>query len=145
MTKMIKGEIMKPLTISMICLFFLAGCASLNITIDKDKQNFETLGQTIGAYMRIKHESAATKTIPWVEGVLSMTDEEFVEQDPITVGYTFLLNEFPDDAEMLMLVKATIDAFGISISHNLDGEIINKNEYIEVSRAMLKGYLRGVK
>jgi hypothetical protein len=127
-----------------ISTLVLGGCAGVSVRLDDGKRNFETLGYTIGVYMKTKHESSALKTIPWVEGVMSLSDDEFLAQDPITVAYTFLMNEFPDDADMLMLVKATVDAFGVVIVVD-ETEEINKNKYVKMSKALLSGYLKGVK
>jgi hypothetical protein len=120
----------------------LIGCAGFSISTNTNQPNLEALGSTLGTFMKIKHEDTVLKTIPWVEGMLLLTDDEFVAQDPIAVAYEFLLKEFPDDAEIITLLKATVDAFGISVT--VDGEI-NENKYIQMAKELFKGFLKGVK
>lgn len=129
--------------IAVLVSTLLLGCF-FQLSVDKDRQNFETLGFTLGAYLKVTHPDLAEKTIPWVEGVLSMSDEEFISQDPINVAYKFLLKELPEDANVIMLAKACIDAFGIQVNVSVD-EKFDDNKYIKTAKTILKGYLQGVK
>jgi hypothetical protein len=130
---------MKYLVLAFVLIFMVSGCAGFSIK--SSDINFETLGVTLGGYMKIKHPDTVQETLPWVEGVVSMVGEDILEIDPISQAYIFLLKEFPEDAELLMLVKTVTDAF--SLQFEIDGEL-NDNKYVEMVRDLLKGYLKGV-
>jgi len=135
---------MKTKAVGILLVFLLiAGCAGFDISLSTDTENYEAFGQTIGGYYKAKHPEDVAETLPWVRAALDLTNEEFTEADIIGVAYTFMMEKHPEDAELFALIKAGLDLLGLKITIDLENpEAVEK--YIKTSKALLKGYLKGI-
>lgn len=130
-----------------ICfLFTLSGCPYFQINPSVDADQYETLGRDIGSYMKIKKPDKVEKAAKWVKGALLLTDEEIINQNALQLMYEYLLKEMPENAEVILLAKSTLNILGVKLNLNASQLLPEKRpEYIKCVRGLVKGYSEATK
>jgi len=139
-----KGFIMKRsflLLLAIIMIVGFTGCPFLQINPSVEVDQYEMLGRDIGSYMKIKKPEIVEKVARWVKGALLLTDEEILNQDALQIMYEYLLKEMPENAEVILLAKSTLNILGVKLNLNASQLLPEKRpEYIKCVRGLVKGY-----
>jgi len=124
--------------------FLFTGCSILQISPSVDSAQYEMLGRDIGSYLNVKKPEFVAQSVPWVEGALTLTDEQLINGNVLQAAYEYALKANPEDAEFILLIKSSINILGIKIdaSQLLPEE---KPKYVECVRGVLKGYAAAIK
>jgi len=136
---------MKRLFLTLLAVCFLSvGCSMFQIDPATDAAQYEMLGRDIGSYLNVKKPEFVAQSIPWVEGALTLTDEQLINGNVLQVAYEYALKASSKDAEFILLIKSAISILGIKIdaSQLLPEE---KPKYVECVRGILKGYSEAIK
>ncbi len=137
---------MKTLTklaVILVAVLFLTSCAYISIKPTGELTQFKAFGGTVGGYMKAKNPQSVIKTIPYVEAALELSDLDLASADIIQTGYEFALKEYPNDVELIAMIKGGLDLLGLQfdISIAVPGEV---EQYAVRIRAVLEGYLGAV-
>lgn len=135
-----------PLIVMLFIAFLFTGCGILQINPSVDVNQYEILGRDIGTYMKVKKPDIVEDVAMWVEGALLLTDEEILNQNALQVMYEYLLKEMPENAEVILITKSTLNILGVKI--NLDASQLlpeDRPKYVECVRGLLKGYSESTK
>ena len=137
-----KSNTTKTLLFAIIAgCFLFTGCGILQINPSTDVDSYEMLGRDIGTYMKVKKPDVVEDAAKWVEGALLLTDEEILNQNALQVMYEYLLKKFPENAEIILITKSTLNILGVKL--NLDASQLfpeDRPKYVECVRGLLKGY-----
>lgn len=134
-----KGTTMRFLLILITVCFLFTGCKFIQINPSTDQMLYETLGGNIGAYLKARDPALVAKVAPHIKTALAMSNEELISENVLQVAYEYALKSRPDDAEFILLVKSTIDIFGV----RLDASLLFPEEipkYLLCVKSFLKGY-----
>ena len=135
-----------PLIVMLFIAFLFTGCGIIQINPSTDANNYEMLGRDIGTYMKIKKPEVVEDAADWVEAALLLTDEEILSNNALQAMYEYLLKEMPENAEIILLAKSTLNILGVKI--NLDASQLlpeDRPKYVECVRGLLKGYSEATK
>ena len=148
-----KGNTMKQTltTISLAIVLgltiLLTGCPPfIQINPSTDVNNYEMLGRDIGTYMKVIKRDVVEDAAGWVAAALLLSDEEILSQNALQAMYEYLLKEMPENAEVMLLAKSTLNILGVKI--NLDASQLlpeDRPKYVECVRGLLKGYSESTK
>jgi len=104
---------------------------------------FEIFGENVGVYMKLENPDSVAKSMPWVKAVVSLSDGDLLSADVIQTAYKYLMENHPEDRNLILLVKSGIDLLGLKIDvSSLTPE--EASVYTKNIRAVLNGYLKGV-
>lgn len=133
---------MKKLLILIIAACFIfTGCKFIQISPSVEADQYEMLGRDIGSYMKVKKPDVVKDAADWVKGALLLTNEELLDKNILQTMYEYLLKEMPDNAEVILLAKSTLNILGVKF--NLNAKLIfpeDVPEYILCVRGLLQGY-----
>lgn len=123
-----------------VMIFMFIGCTMQPV---KDTTRFEIFGENVGVYMKLEDPDSVAKSLPWVKAAVTLSDGDLLTADVIQTAYKYLMDNHPDDRNLILLVKSGVDLLGLKI----DVSSLTPEEaeiYIKSVRAVLKGYLKGV-
>ena len=99
--------------------FLFTGCPEfMQINPSTDVDSYEMLGRDIGTYLKVKKPEIVEDAAKWVKGALLLTDEEILNQNALQAMYEYLLKEMPENAEVILLAKSTLNILGVKINLN---------------------------
>jgi hypothetical protein len=122
----------------------LLGCGRfITVNPNTNETVYEDLGRDIGIYMLADKPELANneKVNNWIKVVLSMTDAEIVNTNALDTMYKWLLKEYPERPELILLAKSALRVAGVEI--NLKGIDLTADEmpvYVRCTKGLLKGY-----
>jgi len=133
----------KLILILMAMVFLFFGCSFVQLTPSEDTVRFEIFGENVGVYMKLENPDSVAKSMPWVKAVVSLSDGDLLSADVIQTAYKYLMENHPEDRNLILLVKSGIDLLGLKIDvSSLTPE--EASVYTKNIRAVLNGYLKGV-
>ncbi len=131
------------LTVILLAVLFLSGCGYITIKPTGELTQYKSFGGTVGGYMKAKNPQGAIETIPYAEAALELSDLDLASADIIQAGYELALKEYPDDVELIALIKGGLDLLGLQFDISIAApEEIER--YAVGVRAVLEGYLGAV-
>jgi len=134
---------MKRVCLVLLAMVMLLSFSSCLIQIDPNNQvaKYETFGRNLGSYFKYKYPEFVVKAKPYIKGVLTLSDAELFNEDVLQLAYTYALDKYPKDRELILLVKSGIDLYGIKLDMS---EILpdDRPEYVKSVRALLKGFYK---
>lgn len=131
------------MTMAMVMVFMFSGCSFIQLAPSKDTARFEIFGENVGVYMKLENPESTAKSMPWVKAVASLSDEDLLSADVIQTAYKYLMENHPEDRNLILLVKSGVDLLGLRI----DVSSLTSDEtsiYTKNTRAVITGYLKGV-
>ena len=139
---------MKRLFLVLLAIAFLfIGCPPfIEINPSIDVNQYEILGRDIGTYMLVKKPEVVEDAAKWVKAALLLTDEEILSQNALQSMHEYILQEMPENAEIILLAKSTLNILGVKL--NLDASQLlpeDRPKYVECVRGLLKGYSESTK
>ena len=144
-----KSNTTKTLLFVIIAVCFLfTGCQNgiLQINPSVDVDQYEMLGRDIGTYMKVRRPEVVKDAADWIKAALLLTDEEILSQNALQAMYEYLLKEMPENAEVILLAKSTLNILGVKL--NLDASQLlpeDRPKYVECVKGLLRGYSESTK
>lgn len=134
--------------IPVIIIVLLSGCllsgCLLQINPNSQEAKYETFGRNLGTYVKNKHPEFVAKSNTYVKGVLELSDEELIGDNVLQTAYDYAMENYPNDAELILLVKSGLDVYGVTI--DLSKVLPDSRPlYIKSVRALVKGYYEASK
>ena len=130
----------------LLIVFLFAGCSIFQIDPVTDAAQYETLGRDVGIYMKAKKPDVVERAAKWVDGALLLTDEEILSKNALQTMYEYLLKEMPENAEIILLTKSTLNILGVKFNLNASGLLPeDMQKYVDCVRGVLKGYSEATK
>lgn len=125
--------------LALVMVFAFMGCSFVQINPSIESENYNTFGRDLGTYLKSKRPELVLKVKPHVDVALAMSDKELLEKNVLQTAYEYAMETYPDDADLIFVIKSGINLLGIKI----DASQLTPDElpgYAKCIRAVLKGF-----